>query len=549
MAKIINVLSAAVSENGAVFYTDTGESIPISATDARVSEMIDKVYLAIREKRTPVTVDIETYSVFDIIEEESGGLMKFFRVAKKSLSKLLGVTPQRGNVSASGHVSKAIAEQNTPQPGTDSISPETRAALEKAHEYAKKNKTTPKDTTIVAVIGDTPIVGAERLQRQAEASVKFGDSNAFQNLMHGLASVAKDRKHTVQEALAFLEDMDLPLAVDGSVLAYKSLTRPYDASSPDVFVDNHSRTLKQGLGTLVQMDAELVDDNRRVLCSNGLHVAQRGYLGGYGTSGSNVICLIKIDPRDIIAVPLNEKQKMRVRAYHIVAVLNDSDLKAIREQKSITKTSEGNANLLGRIIAGDHVPVLNVTTQHKNGDIDQMIPLDQTPADPLVLLAQMAVSVPQARTLDDLAVTTVKKTDIEALNQKIEEDARFEDGVPNEANEVSQDDLEAAAEFLDAATDQGLESEKLKIDQVKKAKPKKADVKKARQMNQKKEPKQVAIIKENKTRQAYASWISNKNDSGYSVLMYAKKSAKKSWTALGFTAVEVANIESYKPKG
>ena len=107
MSNIIRVISAAVSQTGAVFYTEDGNERTISITDPRISKMVDQVLDAVSKGQIPVEVDMTTYSVFAQIEEESGGLMKFFRVAKKKLASLLGSRMERSpNVSSEGFHSK-----------------------------------------------------------------------------------------------------------------------------------------------------------------------------------------------------------------------------------------------------------------------------------------------------------------------------------------------------------------------------------------------------------------------------------------------------------
>ena len=144
-------------------------------------------------------------------------------------------------------------------------------------------------------------------------------------------------------------------------------------------------------------------------------MAQRGYLRRYGTSNGNVVCLIKIAPEDVISVPMNESQKMRVRAYHIVAVLSNDDMKAIASQKSFTLENMDQASLLAKVIRGEHVPVLNITTQHKGQQVDQMVPV-ANPKAPLVLGKEMAV----LHTVDEaVSVAAANPIDVKSINEKL----------------------------------------------------------------------------------------------------------------------------------
>lgn len=613
MTTKIRVISAAVSQTGAVFYTDEGKEVTIPVTDIRVSKMVDQVVEAVNAGKIPVEVDMTTYTVFTQIEEESKGFMKFFRVAKNKIGKLLGIAAHRGEVDGHGMVTQAVAGDK-PQPGTPPLDDKAVERLAEEHRETETKALPVEETTVVAVVGKTPIVGAEALEKHAHAAVVSGETIGFRTMVERLSKVAAQRKHTVQEALKFLKHMDLPFANDGCIIAYKSLTK---TDEEGVFIDNHSKSLRQGVGTLVQMDVELVDDNRRVLCSNGLHVARKGYLSGYGTSHGNVVCLIKINPEDIISVPMYEDSKMRVRAYHIVAQLSDDDMTAIKNQKSFTVEKMDQASLLAKVIRGEHVPVLNITTQHKGKQIDQMVPV-KTPVAPLVLGKEMAV----AHTVDAIAEGTVlNPIDVKAINEKIKDAPKGSDEPVKEEKAADHskafvlfnlwDKLktEAAWEELmkfrnsfgfwkgwpaNGLTQKQTDQINAEIKRRKKLKPAaeapkpvpapepvKAPAKKpaskktaAKPAAPKKEeppkvkPGEVQKIlktgakkaaadakaalanekaakgpKPHKVRVAFDAWKRNPTDQMAQVVMVAKKSAKKSWEALGFTAAEIKLIK------
>ena len=599
MSNTIRVISAAVSQTGAVFYTEDGNERTISITDPRISKMVDQVLEAVSKNQIPVEVDMTTYSVFAQIEEESGGLMKFFRVAKKKIASLLGSRQERSNtVSSDGFHSKVKTDDKgkeivAEQPGTDPVTPEIVKALTAAHNEAENKALSVDDTTVVAVIGDTPIVGAEALEPHAKAAVASGETIGFRRLVERLGAVAKVRKHTVQEALVFLKGMDLPFANDGTILAYKSLRK---TGEEGVFIDNHSGQLKQGLGTKVEMDVEAVDDNRRTLCSNGLHVARRGYLGGYGTGSGHVICLIKIAPEDVISVPMGEQSKMRVRAYHIVAVLSDADMEAISQQKSFTAENMDQASLLAKVIRGDHVGVLNVTTEHKKepgqrtGKVDQMIPVANVNAPKVE-----GKEIEKAHTVDVAATEeTATKIDVKSINEKLKDvepakpveqpKAQAADGSQafilfslwkSHKTKAALDELMAyrkSIKFFKGWISLGLTEEqanevKAEIKRLAKASNQKAkapapskkvkevkpsEVQKILKTGAKKaaatakaaaaEDKKAKGQNANKTRQAFDAWQRNPTDQMAQVVLIAKKASKKGWDALGFTTAEIKLI-------
>lgn len=600
MSNTIRVISAAVSQTGAVFYTEDGNERTISITDPRISNMVSKVLDAVSKGQIPVEVDMTTYSVFAQIEEESGGLLKFFRVAKKKLASLLGSRTERApTVSSDGFHSTVRTDDKgkeivAEQPGTEPVTPEIVEKLAAAHHEAEHASLSVDDTTVVAVVGDTPIVGAEALEPHAKAAVASGETIGFRRMVERLGAVAKVRKHTVQEALQFLKGMDLPFANDGTILAYKSLQK---TSTEGVFKDNHSGKLKQGLGTRVEMDVEAVDDNRRTLCSNGLHVARRGYLGGYGTGNGYVICLIKIAPEDVISVPMGEQSKMRVRAYHIVAVLTDADMAAISKQKSFTAENMDQASLLAKVIRGDHIGVINVTTEHKKepgqrtGKVDQMVPVTNVNAPKVE-----GKVIEKAHTVD-VAITeeAAAKIDVKSINDKLKD---VEPAKPVEQPKAQAADGSQAfilynlwkSHKTQAAWD-ALMDERLKHKFFKgwislglteeQANEVKAEIKRlAKASNQKakasasnKKVKEVKLsevqkilktgakkaaanakaaaaedkknkVRKNNVRIAFDAWKAHPTDQAAQVVLVAKKAAKKGWAALGFSEAEIKLIEA-----
>ncbi len=195
-------------------------------------------------------------------------------------------------------------------------------------------------------------VDATPLIQHAERALLDG-SKGFGRFMTKFAEIK--RQHTSAELLKFMDNADLPLADDGSIIGYKVLKK---TDVEGVFVDGWSGKVKQRLGSLVYMPDSKVDDNRRNLCSTGLHIAARDYINGYGGYQS-VLTLVKIQPKDVISVPINETTKMRVAAYHIVKVLSDEDSFTMKNdsQKSLHDLPAA-LKLLEELVAGDHTPII-----------------------------------------------------------------------------------------------------------------------------------------------------------------------------------------------
>ena len=195
---------------------------------------------------------------------------------------------------------------------------------------------------------------AGALRKHVEDAAQSHSARGFRLFMNQFGEMAKSRKHSADELLTFMEGADLPIADEGSLIGYKILTEGKDGW----LVDSHSGKVKQKLGSLVFMPASKVDDNRRLECSVGLHIAARSYIGDYWGSNGRRLCLVKIKPGDVISVPTGERSKMRVCAYHIVAVLDETDGEEIAHGKRIEDVP-GAAKMLANVVAGNHPGVLH----------------------------------------------------------------------------------------------------------------------------------------------------------------------------------------------
>lgn len=122
----------------------------------------------------------------------------------------------------------------------------------------------------------------------------------------------------VKELFGFLEAGDVPITHDGCFLAYKNVR--------DDFTDIFTGTFDNSPGRVVSVPREEVDDDCNRTCSNGLHVAAYGYLHYFGINGGGRTVIVKVDPADVVAIPIDYRnQKMRVCRYQVMAE-HDSSL-------------------------------------------------------------------------------------------------------------------------------------------------------------------------------------------------------------------------------
>lgn len=319
--KKVTVIGAQGDGRSITLYPIDGNPIVLPARGHRVNEIMAKITKPL-SMRKPVEIDLADYSAHRVVEEKSGGFIRFFKRKVREVGTVFGV--------------KSDTQEST-FIGRMDIGP---------------------DETIVAEVNGVEIPGMEKIDVQIDNAAYGEGMKGFTVFMKRLANVIQKRGHSVEELLNFMEKGDLPIADDGSVIGYKTLMRLHmkedDTKSGFTFADKHSGRVHQRVGSRVSMPESKVDASRYTQCSTGLHIARRSYLAGYM---GDVVCLAKIAPEDIIAVPYDQPSKMRVCAYHLVAELPQSAVAALGRNQAMTK-DEACAKILADVIKGDHVGVL-----------------------------------------------------------------------------------------------------------------------------------------------------------------------------------------------
>ena len=116
------------------------------------------------------------------------------------------------------------------------------------------------------------------------------------------------------ELYEWMESGNLPITDDGDFLAYKRVTANYR--------DIHSGKFNNEVGQVVAMNRLDVDDDRNRTCSAGLHFCSYAYLPQFGNGsnqGTDKIVLVKINPADVVAIPVDYKfTKGRTWRYEVV---------------------------------------------------------------------------------------------------------------------------------------------------------------------------------------------------------------------------------------
>lgn len=147
--------------------------------------------------------------------------------------------------------------------------------------------------------------------------------DAMEAFLTNLYDNPSNRVHS--QLYRFMEYGQLPITQDGHFLAYKRVNRRGNGD----LVDVHSGKMVNNVGSIVQMPRHLVDDDPDQTCSHGLHACSHEYLGSFS---GNATVTVKINPRDVVAIPRDyNNTKLRCCRYEVVEILDDIDTPVLSE--------------------------------------------------------------------------------------------------------------------------------------------------------------------------------------------------------------------------
>lgn len=149
-------------------------------------------------------------------------------------------------------------------------------------------------------------------------AVENGNEAGAVKFLERVGELANLRKHSAEDLMRFIKNNELPITADGDILIFKSVKKRNDERGV-YYTDCHTGNVRQCIGNIVQMAPELVDNNRSIACSNGLHLASLSYASSF-TGDALLLC--KVRPEDIISVPVDSSgTKVRSAKYKVLAEL------------------------------------------------------------------------------------------------------------------------------------------------------------------------------------------------------------------------------------
>lgn len=327
-------------EDASILILPQGSPAIKDITTDAVKQISEKGYFEYDESAYIKQAESTTFQDF---EKKSSGLVRFFKIAKEKVKQIFSThvepmsvgnipKPQSEVAKVNEKVIDEIVANATPvttitknsgvhiQRSTTDIDKDTPkdAIRTKSDEDAEQEKATD---TIVAVTAEGVVIpNVENIESQFAYANTSGNPLAMINFLNRLKGVTPVR---IKQLLRFLERADLPIADDGTIIAYKALRTVSGSDNPPYkeldHKDDYTGRVFQGIGSFVFMDISLVDQNQNNECSRGLHIARRGYLKSFNATE---IFLVKVKPEDVVALPAYDSNKIRVKAYHLLEKLS-----------------------------------------------------------------------------------------------------------------------------------------------------------------------------------------------------------------------------------
>ena len=340
-------------------------------------------------------------------------------------------------------------------------------------------------------------------------------SPAVRNFLKRLAPVIAERLHSAEDLMSFIERSELPLTNDGRIIGYKRVRQ-----SGNNYVDCHTGKVVQNAGTRVWMDVNLVDASRDRSCSQGLHVANLGYLRSF--SGSHTL-IVLVNPEDFIAVPHSETNKCRVCSYDVIGVMS-SESHTVVNQGQYVKDDLNLQTLIKTAVEGTSIkPTISVQVG-SNGQI----------------LSRKAIGKVVEKVVQ--SVETVEKP-TQTSGKSLNEDSEVTKDIVKMVKTTKSSPWDNAPSIvLDVFAD-------LKADVLSKSKIAEKHATSTRTIGRWIEKYDYvawsvaqSTIPENETVGQKARRLFN--EGAMEALLAFKKAKKKGWASFGFTSKEVKKIES-----
>jgi hypothetical protein len=148
-----------------------------------------------------------------------------------------------------------------------------------------------------------------------------------------LEKVYSNTAENIRENLSrWLNAEQFTILPNGNILGYRGLNADFTSKHAGPGIVNGERVnghLDNSVGNVVEIDAELVENNPSVGCASGLHVGTHSYASDWAGYGG-VLVSVEVNPVHVRSVPFEcSSNKMRVSKYKVLEVVNQKVTSAV----------------------------------------------------------------------------------------------------------------------------------------------------------------------------------------------------------------------------
>ncbi len=139
----------------------------------------------------------------------------------------------------------------------------------------------------------------------------------------------------LEDLFKWVEVGNMPIHEDGDIVAFKKVQGDYYS----VHTGKNGK-LFQKPGTVCEMPREDCDENRNSTCSTGLHFCSYDYLSGFGSGGDSRVIIVKINPKDITAIPTDyNNTKGRCCRFEVIDEVPEEEAKVFFTGRNVYSRS------------------------------------------------------------------------------------------------------------------------------------------------------------------------------------------------------------------
>ena len=154
-----------------------------------------------------------------------------------------------------------------------------------------------------------------RIMEFANAGLDYAPLCAFLKKLMGNPSA-----RAIKELYRFLEHSFLPISTNGNFLAYKGVSSDFYSITGGTAKLLQGKVkdgkIFNGIGEVIEMKRQDVDDDKDRTCSYGLHAGTMEYATGFARGK---VLVVEINPADVVSIPSDcNGQKLRTCRYKVI---------------------------------------------------------------------------------------------------------------------------------------------------------------------------------------------------------------------------------------